>query len=123
MHSILGSGAAAAAILAPALCFAALGLVGEAPGEWGAGALIAWTALAATLIAGAAIQSGAGPAAWLVPALGLAAVMIGGPPGLAAAALAALALLALGAGLPTPRWLALALAAPPAVVALRLALE
>ena len=115
----LASPAAAALLLVPALCFAALGMMADAPGEWGQGALVAWTALAAALLAGAGIQSGAGIAAWLALALGLVAVLTGGPPGLAVAAAAALVLLATGAGLPAPRWLPLGLAAPPILVALR----
>jgi hypothetical protein len=108
-------------LLAPSLVFAALGLMRDAPGEWGQGALIGWTAVAAALLAGAGLVSGAGPIAWAAPVVGFVAVMLGGPPGLAAAGVAAATLMALGSGLPAPRWLPAALAAPPVVVALRAA--
>lgn len=110
---------AAALLLVPALVLAGLGLLASAPGEWGMGALVAWTSLAAALVAGAALQAGAGPLPWLALVLAFAAMMMGGPPGLVVAALAVLALLALGAALPAPRWLLLALAVPPVVVAVR----
>jgi len=116
----LASPIAAAALVAPSLAFAALSLLGDAPGEWGRSALIAWTAAAASLLAGAALQAGAGPLVWAVPLLCFAAVMTGGPPGLAVAAVAA-ALLGLAAGLPAPRWLPLALAALAALAAIRAA--
>jgi hypothetical protein len=109
---------AAALILGPALVLAALALMADAPGEWGRGALIAWTAVAAALLAGAALQAGAGLAAALAILLGFAAIMVGGPPGLLLAATAALLLAALP-GLPAPRWLPAALAAPALLVALR----
>ncbi len=115
----LASPAAAAVMLAPALCFAALGFVGDAPGEWGRAALIAWTALVAALLAGAALQAGAGAPAWAALALGLAAIMIGGPPGLIVAAVAAAALLTAGPDLPTARWVPAALAAAPLALGLR----
>ena len=109
----------AAALLVPSVGLLTLGLIGDAPGEWGRAALIAWTALVSALLAGAALQAGAGGVAWLPLVLGLAAVMIGGPPGLVAAAVAAALLLAAGAGLPAPRWLPLALAAAPLALGLR----
>ena len=118
----LTSPLAAALLLIPAWGLGALALMADAPGEWGRGALIAWTALAAALIAGAALQAGAGPVAWLAIVAGFAAVMIGGPPGLVVAAGAALALLLAGGGLPTPWWLPVALALPAAGIALRHAL-
>lgn len=109
---------AATILLLPAVALAALALVGDAPGEWGRGALIAWTALAATLLAGAGLQAGAGAGFWLVPAIAFAAVMVGGPPGLLVAAVAALVVFALP-GLPAPRWLPGALAVPAIAIALR----
>ncbi len=115
----LSSPAAAAALLAPTLCLAILALIGDAPGEWGRAALIAWTSLVAALLAGAALQAGAGALAWLALGLGLAAIMIGGPPGLVVAAVAAAALLAVGAGLPAPRWLPVGLALVPLALGLR----
>lgn len=108
----------AVALLLPALAFAAIALVGDAPGEWGRGALIAWTGVAAALIAGAGLQAGAGPALWVVPVLALGALMTGGPPGLVVAAVATLAVLAVP-GVPVPRWLIVALAAPALAVATR----
>lgn len=111
-----GTPLAAAILLLPALAFAALALLGDAPGEWGQGALLAWTALAAGLIAGAGLQAGAG--FWAVPVIAFAALMTGGPPGLLAAAAAVLIALALP-GTPAPRWLLAALAAPAIVIALR----
>ncbi len=119
----LSSPVAAGLLLAPSLVFAALALMGDAPGEWGRGALIAWTALAAALLAGATLAAsaatGAGFAAWVALGLGFGAVMIGGPPGLFVAAVAAAALVAAGADLPVARWLAFGLALPPALIALR----
>lgn len=119
----LTSPVAAAILLVPAVAFAALGVMADAPGEWGRGALIAWTALAVAVLAGAGLQAGGGVAPWLATLLGLAALMTGGPPGLAVAALAALLLLLPGSGLPSPRWLPVALAVPAALVALRQALS
>lgn len=110
---------AAPLLLAPSIVFAALALLGAAPGEWGRAALIAWTAVAAALLAGAGLQAGAGIAGWLVPALGLAAIMTGGPPGLVVAALAGAALAIAGDAAPFPRWIAAGLAAPPLVAAAR----
>ncbi len=104
-----------AALLVPAVLFAALGLMNDAPGEWGQGALIAWTGIAAALLAGAA--PGAGALAAAPALLGFAAIMIGGPPGLGLAAAAVLSLLLIGQ--PAPRWLVLALAAAPVADALR----
>lgn len=115
----LSSPLAAAVLLAPSLCLAIVGFLGDAPGEWGRAALIAWTSLVAALLAGAALQSGAGALAWLALALGLAAIMIGGPPGLVVAAVAVAALGALATGLPTPRWLPLGLALAPLALGLR----
>lgn len=115
----LGGPAVAAALLIPSFGLALLGLMGDAPGEWGRGALIAWTALTAALLAGAALQAGAGALAWAPLLLGLVAVMTGGPPGLILAALAAAALVAAGPAAPSPRWLALALAAAPFALGLR----
>lgn len=114
----LASPLAAALLLVPAAAFAALGLMGSAPGEWGQGALLAWTCLAATLVAGAGLQA-AGPLASVIPLLGFAAIMIGGPPGLLVAALAAALLLVPGLGAAAPRWLPIGLAVLPALVALR----
>ena len=115
----LGAPAVAAALLIPSFGLALLGLMGDAPGEWGRGALIAWTALAAALLAGAALQAGAGVLAWAPLLLGLVAVMTGGPPGLILVALAALALLTAGPAAPSPRWLALVLTGPPLVLGVR----
>jgi hypothetical protein len=113
-----GTTFAAVVLLLPALAFAAIALVGDAPGEWGRGALIAWTGVAAALVAGAGLQAGAGPVLWIIPALALAALMTGGPPGLVVAGVAVLALLALP-GVPVPRWVVVALAVPALVVAAR----
>ncbi len=55
---------------------------------------------------------------WIIPALALAALMTGGPPGLVVAGVAVLALLALP-GVPVPRWVVVALAVPALVVAAR----
>lgn len=101
-----GSTLAALALLAPALAFAAMAtLLRDVPADWGASALIAWTAVATALLGGAALQTG--PLPWLAGLGGFAALMAGGPPGLAAAALAA-GLLAF-VETPAPRWLPLAL--------------
>lgn len=115
---IFGSPLAAAILLIPALAFAALAFVGDAPGEWGQGALLAWTALASALLAGAGLQAGAGAALWSVPVLAAVALMTGGPPGLLVAAAAAAVVLAIP-GVPAPRWLCAAVGAPAIVVALR----
>jgi hypothetical protein len=112
----------AAILLAPAWGFAAVALMGDAPGEWARGALIAWTALAAALIAGAGLQAAGGIVPWGALVLAFAAVMIGGPPGLGVAAVAVAALLLAGEALIVPWWLVAALAAPPAGLALRYAL-
>lgn len=112
---------AAAILLVPAWGFAALALVGDAPGEWGRGALIAWTALAVALVAGAGLQAAGGLLPWVALVLTFAAVMIGGPPGLAVVAVAALILAAVGVA--APWWLVAALAAPPAALAARYALS
>ncbi|MBP7241624.1 hypothetical protein [Amaricoccus sp.] len=117
MSLSLASPLAAAALLLPSLAFAGLTLMRDAPAEWGRAALIAWTALVAAGLGGAA---GGGPLAAAL-LLGFAAIMIGGPPGLAVAALAAAAPLVLGTP-PTPRWTLAALAALPALAALRQAL-
>lgn len=110
---------AAAIILLPALCFAAMaGLLTGAPADWGTGALLAWTAIAATLMAGAGLAFPA-PLPGLVALLGFAAVMLGGPPGLALAALAAAAAALPAAELSAPRWLPLSLALLAALVAAR----
>jgi len=113
-----GPMALAAVLLLPAVGLAALAFLGDAPGEWAQGALIAWTGVASALLAGAALQSGASAAVWVVPILAVVAVMTGGPPGLVVAAVAALAALALP-GLPVPRWLLAALAAPALAVVVR----
>jgi hypothetical protein len=116
---VLASPLAAALLLVPALVFAGLGLMSDAPGEWGQGTLLAWTTLAAALLAGAGLAEAG--AAWGWAALGLAflATVVGGPPGLLLATAALLVLLPPGAAVPAPRWLPVALAAPPALVSLR----
>jgi hypothetical protein len=110
---------AAAILLVPAWGFAAMALMGDAPGEWARGALIAWTGLAAALIAGAGLQAGVGLVPWVAVVLAFAAVMIGGPPGLGVAAVAVAALLLAGEALTVPWWLVAGLAVPPAGLALR----
>lgn len=116
----LQSLSAAGVLLVPALGFAALAtLLRGAPAEWGAGALLAWTAIAAALIAGAGLTTAPALLPGLAALLGFAALMVGGPPGLALAALAAGAS-ALPAGeFAPPRWLPLSLALLAALVALR----
>jgi hypothetical protein len=118
----LASPLAAGLLIAPSLVFAALGLMGDAPGEWGRGTLVVWTALAAALLAGAGLAAGGSAAAWGALALALAATAAGGPPGLVLAAAAVASTLAAGSA-PAPRWLAVALAAPPLAVAVREALR
>ncbi len=109
----------AAVILLPALCFAALaGFLSEAPAEWGAGALLAWTAVAAPLMAAAGLPFPA-PLPGLAAALGFVAVMVGGPPGLGLAALAAGVAALPAAELSPPRGLPLTLALLAALVAVR----
>jgi hypothetical protein len=108
----------AAILLVPSLGLAALGLMADAPGEWGRGALLAWTVLAAAMLAGTGLAAGGGVLGWLVLATGFAALMTGGPPGLALAAVSVL-LVAAEAGLPGPRWLPVALAVAPALLAAR----
>ncbi|MFO1106239.1 MAG: hypothetical protein U1E34_09060 [Amaricoccus sp.] len=113
----LASPIAVLLLLLPAVVFAGLGLLGSAPGEWGQGALLAWVSLASALLAGTGL--GAGPLPWAVPLVGLVAVMVGGPPGLLLAALAAGLLLVPGLATAVPAWLALALAFLPVLVAAR----
>jgi len=115
----LASPLATVVLVAPALVFAALGLMSDAPGEWGRGALLAWSSLVAALLAGTGLEVAWGPLPWAVLILGLAAIMIGGPPGLAVAALALLLLLVPGNAPLAPRLLPLGLAALPALVAIR----
>lgn len=114
---VLSAPAGAALLLVPALIFACLGLMRDAPGDWGQGALIAWSAVCAALIGGAGLA--AGPLGLLAPLLGFGAIMLGGPPGLAVAALALGATLLTGAGPGVARWLVVALALLPAGLALR----
>jgi hypothetical protein len=114
----LGSPVLLAALLVPGWGLAAVVLgIGGVPGEWARMALTVWTALAVALLAGTALAGEAAPLALLALVLGFAAVMTGGPWGLAVAAVAAAALLALP--LAGPRWPAILLALPPAAVALR----
>jgi hypothetical protein len=114
---VLSSPLAAALLLVPAVVFAGLGLMSDAPGEWGQGTLLAWTGLAAALLAGAGLAEAGVLWCWAALALAFLATVIGGPPGLLLVA-AALLLLLPGA-VPAPRWLPLALAAPPVLVSLR----
>lgn len=105
-----------ALLLLPGWGFAAMVLfMGGVPGEWARVALTVWTALAAAVLAGSLLADGGMVPVLLALALGFAAVMTGGPWGLALAALAALPLLA-GTDL---RLMAVLLALPPAVSALQ----
>jgi hypothetical protein len=114
----LGSPILIAALLVPGWALAAVVLaIGGVPGEWARMALTVWTALVVALLAGTALSGEAAPIALLALALGFAAVMTGGPWGLAVAAVAAAGLVALP--LAGPRWPAFLLALPPAAVALR----
>jgi hypothetical protein len=115
----LATPAIALLVLVPGLGLAAIAtFLSDAPAEWGVAAMTAWSAVAAALLAGASLGAGAGPLAWIPPAAGVAALLLGGPSGLALAALA-LVVAALPAPLPAPRWLPLALAAAAAVAAAR----
>jgi hypothetical protein len=114
----LSSPLAAALLLLPAAVFAGLGLMSDAPGEWGQGTLLAWTSLAAALLAGAGLAEAGALWCWAALALAFLATAVGGPPGLLLVAVALLLLLPQGA-VPAPRWLPLALAAPPVLVSLR----
>jgi hypothetical protein len=115
---VLSSPLAAALLLVPAVVFAGLGLMSDAPGEWGQGTLLAWTSLAAALLAGAGLAETGVLWCWAALALAFLATVVGGPPGLLLVAAALLVLLLPGA-VPAPRWLPLALAAPPVLVSLR----
>lgn len=115
----LASPIAAALLLAPALVFAGLGLMTDAPGEWGRGALLAWSSLAAALLAGAGWEAEGAPLAAIVLFLGFVALMLGGPPGLVVAAVAVALLLVPASGLTAPRWLPAALSLLLLVVAVR----
>lgn len=106
-HSVL-----AAAILAPALVFAAMAsFLGDAPAEWAEGALLSWSALAVCLFSGLALAGGTvlWPTCGIV--LAFVALMVGGPPGLIVACLAAIAVAIPGDVAHLPRWLPIALAA------------
>jgi hypothetical protein len=104
-------------LLLPTAIFLALGLMTDAPGEWGQGALLGWIALAAALLAGASAQTSVW-LPWVVLVFGFVAIMVGGPPGLLVVAVD-VGLLAFVGSVPFPRWLPVLLAAAPVVVALR----
>jgi hypothetical protein len=110
---------AAALLLAPALVFAGLGLMTDAPGEWGRGALLAWSSLGAALLAGSGLEAHGAPLAGIVLFLSFVALMLGGPPGLVVAAVAVALLLVPASGLTVPRWLPAALSLLLLVVAVR----
>lgn len=83
------------ALLAPLLAFGLAGMLKDAPGEWGAGAVSAWGALILAFVAGTLIASEA--AAWIgilaVSVLGIG-LLFGGPVALALDTAVACALLA-----------------------------
>jgi hypothetical protein len=116
MSFTLASPAAIVLLLLPTAVFVALGMMTDAPGEWGQGALLAWIALASALLAGAGTSAGWLP--WAALIAGFVALMVGGPPGLLIVVLD-MGLVALAGSLPAPRWPPLLLAAAPLIVALR----
>ncbi|MCA8880486.1 MAG: hypothetical protein KDA73_11130 [Rhodobacteraceae bacterium] len=116
----LTSPLAAAILLLPSLVFAAMAaFLVDAPAEWGEGALIAWTAIAACLLAGSCLADAPVPLPWVAVVAGFVAVMTGGPPGLAVAAVAVLVVALPGSGLAGARWLPVALALVAALVSVR----
>ena len=106
-------------LLVPTLGLAVIGVfLSDAPAEWAVATLTAWAAIAAGLLAGAGLAGASGSLGWLAPTLGFAGLVVGGPPGLALAALA-LAAAAVPSPLLVPRWLPLAMSAVVAVAAVR----
>jgi hypothetical protein len=116
---VLTSPFAAALLLAPALVFGALGLMNDAPGEWGRGALLACSGLGAALLAGAGLEASAAPLAGIATLVAFIALMVGGPPGLVLAAVSLALLLVPASGLTAPRWLPAALSLLSLIVAAR----
>lgn len=101
----------AAAILLPAIVFAAMAaMLSDAPAEWGEGALLAWSAVVIAATSGAAITMQVSILSCVSIVLSFLALMIGGPPGSAAACVAAIVLVVSGEALICPRWVAVALA-------------
>lgn len=78
----------------PALVFLVLALIGGAPAEWGRGALTAWLALVAVLVAALSVEAIGGLALAGVLALAMAAIITGGG-GITGLVLAAAAMIGL----------------------------
>lgn len=121
VSGLIGSAWFPALLVAGAAVLALIALMSNAPGEWGRGALTAYVAVVAALIAGICAAALGG---WVlaVAGLGVLAMIIGGPWGLLIAAVGAAVLTVaqyLSGEAPVPTYAALSLCGLSLIAALR----